>query len=95
MAAISFAGAMYACLRANAAVYEIVRVINQQSRVEDQESIYVWHPSKWKRVTTRYKALFPGAELLKKYWWFTGLSAAGMLGVLLFLVAAGGREPTP
>lgn len=95
MAAIFFAAAMYTCLRGNAVVSEIIREINQQSRPEDQESPYVWRPSKWERVTTKYKTLFPEGNLLKKYWLYAALSAVGMLGVLISLMASGGHEPTP
>lgn len=80
---------MYACTRANAVVFEVVRAINQQSRPEDQEALYVWYPSKWERVTTKYKALFPRGKLLKKFWTYAALSALGMLCVLVSLASGG------
>ena len=95
MAVICFAAAMYTCLRGNAVVSKIVREINQRSQPEDQEAPYVWYPSKWSRVIAKYKALFPEGNLDKKYWLYTVLSVVGMLGVLISLMASGGREPTP
>lgn len=95
MAAICFIAATYTCMRANAVVFEIVREINQQNRPEDQEAPYVWYPSKWVRVTNRYKALFPEGDLLKKCWLYAALTAGGMLGVLISLMASGAHQPTP
>jgi hypothetical protein len=86
---------MYACMRGNAVVSEIVREINQQSLPENQEVPYLWHPSKWERVTTRYKALFPEGKLLKKYWRYVALTVVGMLGVMISIMASGGHQPTP
>lgn len=90
MAALCFAAAMYSGTRANAVVFEVVRAINQQSPPDDQEALYVWHPSKWERVTAKYKILFPEGNLLKKFWAYTAFSAIGMVGVLASL-ASGGR----
>ncbi|WP_395445746.1 hypothetical protein [Caulobacter sp. UC70_42] len=87
MAALCFVAAMYAGTRANAVVFEVVRAINQQSPPEDQEALYVWYPSKWDRVTTKYKALFPEGKLLRKFWAYTALSAIGMLCVLFSLAS--------
>jgi hypothetical protein len=89
MAALCFVAAMYACTRANAVVLEVVGAINQQSRPEDQEAPSVWYPSKWERVTTKYKALFPEGKLLKKFWVYAGLSAIGMLCMLISLACGG------
>ncbi|HJV43142.1 hypothetical protein [Caulobacter sp.] len=89
MAALCFVAAMYACTRANAIVSEVVRAINQQSPAENQEALYVWYPSKWERVTTKYKALFPEGKLLKKFWAYAAFSAIGMVGVLVSLASGG------
>lgn len=89
MAALCFAAAMYSGVRANAVVSEVVRAINQRSPPGDQEALYVWHPSKWERVTAKYKALFPGGKLLKKFWAYAAFSAIGMLGVLASLASDG------
>jgi hypothetical protein len=89
MAALCFVATMYACARANAVVFEVVRAINQQGRPEDQEALYVWHPSKWERVTTKYKALFPEGKLLKKFWSYAALSAIGMFCVMISLWSGG------
>lgn len=90
MAALCFAASMYTGMRANAVVLEVVRAINQRSPPDEQEALYVWHPSKWERVTAKYKVLFPEGKLLKKFWAYTAFCAIGMLGVLASL-ASGGR----
>lgn len=89
MSALCFVAAMYAVARANAVVSEVVRAINQQNRPEDQEALDVWSPSKWERVTTKYKALFPEGKLLKKFWAYTAFGAIGMLCVLVSLASWG------
>lgn len=89
MAALCFFAAMYACIRANAVVFEVVRAINQQASPQDQEALYVWYPSKWERVTTKYKVLFPEGKLLKKFWVCTAFGAIGMVGVLVSLASGG------
>ena len=89
MAALCFAAAMCAVARANAVASEVVRAINQEAPSEDQEALYVWYPSRWERVTAKYKALFPEGKLLRKFWAYTAFSAIGMLCVLVSLASGG------
>lgn len=89
MAALCFIAAIFAGTRANAVMCEVVRTINRQSLREDQETLFGWYPSKWERVTTKYKALFPKGNLLRKFWAYAAFSAIGMLGVLASLASGG------
>lgn len=89
LAATCFAAAMYACWRANAIVYEIVRQINQSDPPSEQESIYVWYPSRRNRVIEKYKSLFPDGDLLKRSRIYTGLALVAMFGFLICLMSSG------
>ena len=83
---LSFAFAMFCCLRANLTIFAMVRDINRAAP-DEPESAYVWHSSKAHRVFEQYKALYPNGGLVKKAWLYTMLMLAGGFGCWVLMLA--------
>lgn len=80
--------AIYACIRANRAISEMVDVVNRHADPgAPKETTLVWHAAKWERVTFRYRAIDPGAPLIRRYRLWFGLMVVS--GLLAFTVLGG------
>jgi hypothetical protein len=79
---------IYACIRSNRAIFEMVEVVNRHADPgAPKETTVGWHAVKWQRVTSRYRAIEPRAPLIWRYRLWLGLMVVG--GLLAFVVLAG------
>ncbi|GEM_PF-3213460 len=78
---------IYACIRSNRAISEMVEVVNRHADPgAPKETTLGWHAAKWARVTARYRAIDPAAPLIRRHRLWFGLMVAS--GLVAFAVLA-------